>query len=163
MMIKAHSIDAFFVDAIKGSVMLEASFSLGKDGGKIVCYHKVFTSVENAIGYIENERRDWFLQAIEDYIHHKRHIINATGNAEEKQALLVCLQAYDHYCKKSLETCCAAFIKGFTWFEKILPNPKNQSFESSLHNLNELKKFCLSEVGETSYKKSISYTKNKYA
>lgn len=140
---KAYTVNRFWLCQMTGEVMAQISFSIGE---LEKAYEKFFPSVDFANTYIAKEKRDWFLQAIEKYVNHKKQIIDNSQVSEEKQkALAVCLEASKVYCDKSLETIVASFLKGKKYFELILPHNSNSSFESSQNNLNELIKFCETE------------------
>lgn len=141
---KAYTVNRFWLCQITGEVMAQISFSIGEIEK---AYEKFFPSVDYAKTYIAKEKRDWFLQAIEKYVNHKKQIIdNSQVSPEKQKALTVCSVAANDFMHKSLESICERFLKGKQYFEAILPHPTNPSFESSLNNLNELIKFCETEV-----------------
>lgn len=103
---------------------------------------EVFSDIHSANAYLEASMRDWFLLSLQVFVHHKRHIIESGAHANQFDALKICDQALEHYQKKSLGTLISLFLGGITWFEKILPHTNNNSYQTSLCDLLELKNFC---------------------
>ncbi len=137
-MIKAYTIHRYWVEQTIGEIMAQISFALK---GKDVAHEKFFPSKEFAKAYIDKEARQWFLQALEDYINHKKQIINAS-HPEQLEAVNKCWAAYVSFEGYSIEKIITQFNKGYVWFEKILPHPNNASHQSSFLTLQELKTFC---------------------
>lgn len=140
---KAYTIHKFYECSLTGSVLVEVTFALHE--GLRTFLHP-FSSKENATSYLEREKCDWFLGAIEAYVIHKKHIIESGNHKEQINSLNVCLQAIDAYHKKSTQNGCEGFLRGFKYFQDILPNQNNPSFNSSVEALNELKAFCENEI-----------------
>ncbi len=138
-MIKVYTIHNYFICALTGQVFSQISFNGSP-------HDKTFPSVEYAKNFLQKSKKDWFLQSLEDFVNHKKLIINNSQVSPEKQkALQVCIEAYNTYCNKSLEAITSGFLRGKKYFEAILPHTSNDSHESSLNNLNELIKFCETE------------------
>ena len=143
-MIQAYKVHRYWVCAITGEVMAQLSFGLKE---AVQTFEKFFPDREFAKNYILKAKKDWFLMALEDYILHKKKIIESTPpNAERQKALAVCLNAYHDYNTLGLEMIAKRFVTGITFFEIILPSPNNNSYESSKHNLNELITFCEAHI-----------------
>lgn len=140
---KAFTINSFFVCRVTGRVISEYSYQ-GSDGFTVV--HKDFSSEQNAVAHIEKHKRDWFLQCLEKFIHHKRHIIEAANTTEKADALEKCLKALVLYETKSLKTICESFLNGLKYYQAIMPSPGNPSAANSADNLTELIKFCQAEA-----------------
>lgn len=144
-MITAFTVTRKMLNLLNQEVEVDYSFSVKDEEKKKT---EIFKDIYSANAYLETSMRIWFLQSLEDFINHKKHIIHA-AHQEQNDALSICLQAYDKYDKSALATIVPLFLTGFKWFVKILPSDKNPSYQSSLHNLMELKKFC--EAYQKSY------------
>jgi hypothetical protein len=139
---KAYTVHNFWVCQITNAVIAQISFDNE-------AFDKPMPSVEFAKNYITKSKRDWFLNSLEKFINHKKQIINNSQVSPEKQkALTVCGIAYDDFCNKSLDNIAKRFLNGKQYYEAILPHPSNSSFESSQANLNELIKFCQTEINQ---------------
>lgn len=150
---KAYTVNRLWICKLTGEVMAQISFSIGEIEK---AYEKFFPTVEFANTYIAKEKRDWFLEALEKYINHKKQIFANSQVSEEKQkALNICVEAYAVYCNKSLDNIVGGFLRGKKYFEAILPHPSNNSFESSQNNLNELIKFCEANAKLSSNEKVV--------
>jgi hypothetical protein len=141
-MLKAFTVTEKMLDCLSGKVNVKYEFGFKEETAK---KHTTFANLVSANAYLDASARDWFLGAIEIYINHKKHIIEA-AHPEQTPALKICLQAYDHYCKMSIDTIAEKFVKGYDWFIKILPSDSNPSYKTSLGDLNELKLFCDSHL-----------------
>lgn len=137
-MIKAYTVQRYWVCQLVGEVMAQVSFAI-KDN--VVAYEKFFPSREFAAAYINKEARDWFLQCLEDYVNHKKKIITS-AHPEQLEAVNKCWDAYVHFEKLGIEKITQQFLKGYSFYEKILPHPNNASHQSSVATLGELKLFC---------------------
>lgn len=120
---------------INNSVHVKYSFNI-KD--EIKTYTQTFADLQSANAYLTASARDWFLGTLENYINHKKHIIEA-AHLEKVNNLAICLNAYEYYQKWQMQTICAKFLVGFKYFENILPNPNNNSYNSSVEALQGLK------------------------
>lgn len=142
---RAYTIHRFFVCEITGNAMAEISMS---QNDELKCHLHTFKSKENALAYLEGEKRDWFLFCVENYVNHKKKIIEASGNTNQTitASLKLCDDALKVYFTKGVKTIAKSFVNGFKHFENILPSHNNPSYESSIHNLTELKKFCDTEL-----------------
>lgn len=137
---KAYTVHNFWVCQITNAVIVQISFDAE-------VFDKHLPNVEFANNYISKSKRDWFLNSLEKFINHKKKVIeNSQVSAEKQKALIVCSNAYNDFCNKSLETIVKRFIGGKDYFAAILPHPSNSSFENSQANLNELIKFCETEL-----------------
>lgn len=140
---KAYTVNAFYVCQITGRALVEVQFQMLEEPR--ACLHP-FSSAEAATQYIEREARDWLLGCLEAYVQHKKHIIEVSTSEEKRKELQVCLQALEKYQGYATETVCQKFLAGFKYFEAILPNPNNKSYQSSAQNLHEIKTFCEQKV-----------------
>jgi hypothetical protein len=137
-MIQAFTVNNFFVDTITKSVIAKFSFMLYDE---LKSFERKFENKSEAKIKLEKEAKEWFLIALEDYIIHKTHIINAS-HPEQFKALQICQNAKIAYEKWELIKITQKFEEGFKYFQAILPHPNNNSYLSSQHNLNELLKFA---------------------
>lgn len=136
---KAYTIHKFYECKLTGNVLAEVSFALNEG---LKTFLHPFTNINNAKSYIEKEKRTWFLSAMEKYVHHKKHIIETGNHTPQFEALRICLQALAEYENKSTENACKLFMKGFKYFDAILPATTNSSHLTSAENLKELQLFC---------------------
>lgn len=140
---KAHTTVSFSHNLITNKFDLITYFGHSKREAR-VC-PTTWETKDAAEKYLIGEQRDWLIQCLEDYIMHKKHIIEAgNGTEEQKKALTACLNFYNDIYTKALaiETICTRFIKGKAYFNAILPNQNNSSYAGSLNNLTELINFC---------------------
>lgn len=142
-MIKAYTVHRYWLCQITGEVIAQISFSLGDQSD--AC-EKLFPTQQFANDYIYKAKRDWFLIALENFVMHKKQIIEANADATKQKALQVCLNAYNDFCNKGLETITKRFLDGKKYFDAILPHSNNASHQSSIETLNELIKFCETET-----------------
>ena len=139
-MIHHYSIQKFYRCQITDSVLAEVSFSL--DGNKKSFLHPL-SGFDAAMSYLDGEARGWFFGALEKYVNHKFHIFNTNDHKEQLANLQTCKDAIIAWEKLATNTVCQRFIqKGYSLFISVLPHPHNVSYESSQHDLNELKAFC---------------------
>lgn len=137
-MIKAYHINRFYECKISGACLAEVSFKM-KDEPRTFLHP--LSSVDSAVAYLDKEARDWFLPCLENFVNHKKHIISTEQHPQWKN-LQTCQMALQHYEKYETNKICHKFLIGYTHFVGILPHPHNDSFESSEHDLKELKTFC---------------------
>ena len=141
---KAYTVHKFYVCQITGEVNAQISFGITED---LETLEKPFPNVEFANAHIGKAKRDWFLFALEKFVNHKKQVIeNSQPDANKQKALQVCLSVYNDFCVKGLDTIAKRFLAGKAYFETILPNNNNNSYNSSKENLNELIKFCETEA-----------------
>lgn len=140
---QAFTVHRFWLCSITNEVFIQFSFALKEE---LKAMEKFFPTKQFALTYIESEKRSWLLIALEDFVLHKKHIIENGNNEDQKKALQICLNALIAYEKKSTENICQLLLKGVKYFEAILPNPNNPSHKSSIDNLNEIIKFCQIET-----------------
>lgn len=136
---KAYSVNSFFVCKITGAVVTEIQYTI--DGENCV-YLKNFTNEENANAYIYREKKDWLLNTLEKFVHHKKHIIQNNNDSAKAQALEICFDALKKFQPCNLKAICGSFIRGQKHFEAILPAPSNPSYESSAQVLTAIVGFC---------------------
>lgn len=139
----AYTIHHLFECKITGAVLTEVSFSLNDE---LKCHVRPFSNMTNAKTILEQEKREWILGAVEKYVNHKKHIIDANGTESQRKSLQLCYQGLDHYQKVSTQKIAASILKGINHFIAILPVGTNPSYESSCQNLEEIKKFCNAEL-----------------
>ena len=140
---KAYQVLNYNHNLLTNTFDIVTQFALGNRPLKTV--HLSFNTKQDAEAYLLGDKRTWLIGCIEDYINHKKHIIEAgNGTEEQKKALTACLNFYNDIYTKALaiETICTRFIKGKAYFNAILPNQNNSSYASSLNNLTELINFC---------------------
>lgn len=140
---KAYTVNSFYVCQITGRALVEIQFQMLAEPRALL---HPFSSAEAAKQYIAHEKRDWLLGCLEAFVNHKKHIIEASNSEEKRKSLQVCLAALEKYQGRETKNICEGFIKGFKYFEDILPNHNNGSYTSSIANLQELKRFCELEV-----------------
>ena len=143
-MIKAYTVHRYWLCQVTGEVMAQISFSIGEVKE---AFEKFFPSQQFANDYINKSKRDWFLMVLEKYVNHKKQIIETTTTQDpnKQKALNICLDAYNDFLNKGLDTITKRFLSGKTYFETILPHSNNPSHTSSVETLNELIKFCDNE------------------
>jgi hypothetical protein len=119
------------------------SFTLPVDG-QPTNVSRTFTDFESAKRHIEANQRDWLLGELDKFVNHKRHIIEGGNHGNQLAALKVVDNAIAdfHARQRSLRTICECLLRGFNWFEEILPVAKNPSHQGSRENLAEIKNFC---------------------
>jgi hypothetical protein len=142
---KALTVNAFYVDKIKGGVFMELEYSLEDS---ITIDARPFSHEEAANIYLASIKRTWLMQAFETWINHKRRIIEAYPNAE-KQAIFNQLWAAYSEMEEGrwrLDRVCARIVKGEQHLQAILPGESNPSRASSFNNLQEIIKFCKNEI-----------------
>lgn len=140
-MIQAYNINRFYTCQLTGACVAEVIFR-GSNLPETQAFLHTFSSKDAGVAFVTREGRDWFLGQLEAYVNHKKHIITS-AHPEQEAALKVCENALEHYFKWELPNIAEKFIGGFKYFQSILPHPRNAGYESSLHNLNELYKFCV--------------------
>lgn len=129
------------LDLLTGRVFLR--FSTGKKDDPTVV-ETDFPEINSAKAYLTANMRDFMLGFLDDFVNHKKHIIEAGNHIKQAKALEACVSAlYDmHQKRQSLLTICTRVIAGWAFFVQIMPDPNNNSYQSSLHNLDFLKQFC---------------------
>lgn len=141
---KAHTTVSFTHNLLTNTFELVTWFAHSKMPARAI--PKTFKSKQDAEAYLLSEQRDWLIQCLEDFIMHKKNIIEASQSStdEQKKALKICLDFYNqiHDKKLSIQTIAQRFIKGLEYFNAIMPNKNNSSYESSVNNLTELTNFC---------------------
>ena len=139
---KAHTTVMFSQNFLTGKIDLITYFGHSKREPRVT--PTVWQTKEAAEKYLYSEQRDWLIQCLEDFIMHKKHIIQASNDTECKTALQHCINFYDEIHSKSLalETICQRVMKGANSFEKIVPNSNNGSYQTSVRNLTEITSFC---------------------
>lgn len=143
-MIQAYKVHNYWICAVTSEVIANISFKI-KD--EIQYVEKHFPDKDFAKNYILKSKKIWFLASLEDYINHKKMIIESSNTVPERaKALSVCINAYNDYQNLGLDMIAKRFVTGKTFFEIILPNPNNNSYESSKHNLTELIAFCEAHI-----------------
>lgn len=144
---KAPKINAYYVDKISGAVLLELEFDLE---GQRVTELKPLSGEVSATNYLAAVRRKWFMDAFENWINHKRHIIEASSSQEKREVLNTISAGYQKMITAAwaLPRIAEAMLKGKAKIEYLLPNPENKSYESSQRNLQEIFLFCANEVNQ---------------
>lgn len=139
-MIQAYTIKNYWLCQISGNVVAEITYCLADAVNE---YKKRFANKTEADLYIQKEKRDWLLGAIEKFLTHKKQVIESSApDAQKQKALQACLNSYADFGTKRLETITQRLLNGKSYFESILPNPNNNSYKSSAENLSEIIKFC---------------------
>jgi hypothetical protein len=138
-MIKAYHLNRLYVCEITGETVIEVEYA-GKIG--LQAYQKHLSTKDTALAYVDKEARDWFFGVLEDYVNHKRHIIEAGKHENQLKPLQICKEALSGFEKLATNKCCHHFLRGFDHFKAILPSPNNPSYEGSCLALEEMKKFC---------------------
>lgn len=127
------------LDLLTQNVKVDYSFCIGTEQKTISMEFENLYSYQK---YINGSKRDWFLGCLENWVNHKKHIIEGGKHQEQIPALNICNQALNHYQKIETDKIFKLFLKGFSYFEKLLPNPQNHSFETSQQDLQKLKSFA---------------------
>jgi len=128
-------------DLLHKSYHLEYCFAIGSELKKT---EVTFTDKETLSHYLYNSQRDWLLACLENFVNHKKHIIESGKHDSQKLALqgwVLCLEDI-HNKKQHLKTVCDRTIKGYLFLLQLLPAKENPSYQNSLINLQEIKKFC---------------------
>ena len=140
---KAFKLHHLYEDTITGSAL--ACFSMSQTNEDRF-HEKSFDSLSIAKSYIYSCKRDWLLHCLEKFILHKKRIWDNSTNVAAQNNVRICYDSYVTFEGQSLETICKRIIKGYAYYESILPNPNNDSYASSSENLKEIISFCNSEV-----------------
>lgn len=109
-----------------------------------------FTSVNNAINYIHSMQKTVYLQQLENYVYHKKHIIEngVNRNQYHKQESLAICENYVKWANgltkadPTLAEICHFGMQIRTHLERILPAEANDSYQSSRNKLAEIIAFC---------------------
>ncbi len=113
---------------------------------KRVIDDNVFDSPEKARQYLLNTMLSWLRCSFENWVHHKKHIIEANGghkNANTMQALGRCIAFYSWAATEPMIDRIAKYaltIKPHLY--AILPHPNNSSYANALQQLDELLAWC---------------------
>lgn len=142
-MIQAFTISEKMHNMLTQQVHVKYSFQL-HEGLKEI--KETYANIYTANAELNKHMRDWILAALEDYIKHKKHIIESAPRPDQAADLLICINALISFEGKSLETIMQRFMKGFDYFIRILPADTNPSYQSSIANLAQLKLFCVTNL-----------------
>lgn len=139
---KAPQVNAWWVNKLNGQVMFEYEFD--QDDKSRVIDLKTLSSEVAADNYLMSLNRSWLMNAFENWLNHKRHIIAAYKNDEKQTNFNEVWAAYCDMCEKaqSLEKVCARIIKGKDKIFSLLPATTNPSYDSSTKGIMEIFTFC---------------------
>ena len=141
---KAFKLHHLYQDTITGGAMACFSFAQSKEERYT---EKTFESIDIARQYIYSTKKDWLLNCIEAFVLHKKRIWeNIPTATQQNNCVRICLDTYNEFAGQSLEKICRRVLKGQQFYENILPNPNNDSRQSSVENLKEIIAFCKNEV-----------------
>jgi hypothetical protein len=146
-MIKKFTVNRMSHDMLNNKFEIEFTLIKGNENKTIIQRFNDRTSAEL---YLYANMRDFILGLLDDYVNHKKHIIEAGNHPNQIKPLAICTDALTrfHAGYKSLETIADQFIKGYNWFETILPAQQNPSYQSSIEALEIIKNFCLNVIAK---------------
>ena len=137
----------FQKDLVSGKTEVKVFFQLRQtsdikeDGG-------TFSNEQAAKNWLRTIKKDYILIKIENYICHKKQIIDHAPHLHKsmipkEQALAECLRYLQYVAEKQdlRETCKWALVVQ-SKLEMILPNPKNPSYENSKKDLVQIIEFA---------------------
>lgn len=138
---KTFIVNHYSHNILNNTTHLEFTINLNGEPKKI---DQTFNNQISAQAFLYSNMRDYLLGILDDYVNHKKHIIESGNHPNQVKPLQICIDALDrfHRSRLSIETIADQFIKGFIWFEIILPAQQNPSYQSSLQNLIAIKNFC---------------------
>jgi|GEM_PF-6824918 len=139
----AFKLHYFFVCKTTGVARLVFSMSLDN----IEKHHeKDCATVEHAEAYLSSTKRTWLLNCIEKFVAHKKNIWQNGSHPEQMNNCRICYDTYSNFFDQPLKKICERILKGQKYYEAILPNQNNDSYESSQANLNMIINFCKEET-----------------
>jgi hypothetical protein len=138
---RAPQVNAFYVDRISGGVLVEFEYDLDKK-----------RVVDLAQTYLQAIDRTWIVQTFEDWLNHKKHIIDAYPQPQKAEVFKEVWSGYSDMVQnaQSLEKICNRILKGRDKIKFLLPSTENKSFESSNQALEEIFSFCLRKTEKVS-------------
>lgn len=119
---------------------LKSTSEIKEDGG-------MFPKKYSADKWLEQSKKDYFTLKIQNYLYHKKHIIEAgpghKSHAAKKQALSELYRFLEWACTKaSLPEICKWCLNMNNQFTQVLPSATNPSYNSSMEALNEIIAFA---------------------
>lgn len=146
-MIKKFAVNRMVHDLVNNKIELQFTLIKGEENKTITQRFNDRTSAEI---YLYANMRDFLLGVLDDYVNHKKHIIEAGNHPNQIKPLAICTDALTRFHNgfKSLETIADQVLKGFEWFETILPAQQNPSYNSSVQALQTIKNFCLTVMAK---------------
>ena len=138
---KTFTVEKFVHNILTQKTELQFTVNINAEPKQIT---QTFAQKEAALAFLNSNMRDYLLGVLDDYVNHKKHIIQAGNHPNQLKPLQICEDALFRFHKNflSLATIADQFLKGFEWFETILPAQQNPSYQSSLETLTYLKNFC---------------------
>ena len=146
-MVRAYVVNSIWVEQHTGAVIAERSFAM-QHNELLVVNNSPFSNLENAKAYIGKEKKDWLLPVLETWLNHKKHIIetSAASTQVQKDNLKKCLDRMNEFQTQTIQAIAGRILKGQAVFVSLLPNSTNNSYQSSVNDLNEIIKFCTEET-----------------
>ncbi len=125
---------------IRVAVQLKPTSEIKEDGG-------MFPKKYSGDRWLEQAKKDYITLKIQNYLYHKKHIIEAgpghKSHAAKKQALSELYRFLEWACTKaSLPEICKWCINMNNQFALVLPSTTNPSYDSSMEALNEITEFA---------------------
>ncbi len=148
----------FSHDLITNATEVKVLFQT-KPGGEIKTDGGNFTTEQRAREWLYQLKRDYFLIKVENFIMHKRHIIeSSTGHkslADKKISLHRCNDFLKWFAFQNphLPIACKYLLEIEEHFNKIIPSSTNVSFQTSLDELNYIIKFARDHAPKNEIKK----------
>jgi hypothetical protein len=149
----------FTVDEITGQAEVKVSFQ-AKLNGREILDGGVFTNRDAAKKWLHHCQKDWFLTRVENYIAHKKIIIENAPRGHKSHAIK--LQALDRLLKyiayvakeQRLFDACKYLLAEYDNFLKVLPAKENASYQSSVQEIELLYKFAKEYYTKAEIKKA---------
>lgn len=146
-MLSMFNVLKFSKELTTGKTEVKACFQL-KTTSEIKEIGGLFSTEQAAKNWLRKEKCGYFLVKIENYIVHKKHIIDNApyshkSHTPKKQALAECLE-YLRYAaeKQDLREACKWAILRQSQLESILPAQTNTSYLSSKKDLEQILEFA---------------------
>ncbi len=133
-------------DAVTDAIEIRVSFQL-KPTSEIKLDGGHFNKKSQGDAWLHNLKRDYFTIKVENYIQHKKYIIEAGPGHKSLSAKKVSLDILNRFLfwavsGKGLGEICKWALESQKHFETILPSQNNNSFESSEAALSEIMNFA---------------------
>jgi hypothetical protein len=138
-------------DQVTGSLEIRVVFQQ-RENGNIIHDGGIFTTKQAGDSWLRNLKRDYFSFLVENYLVHKKHIIDYAIEAgpshksiSAKKISLDLLFKYSRWAafeKAPLMEMCKWAVQMENHFLAVLPSQKNNSYKSSLECATQIIKFA---------------------
>lgn len=138
---KSFVLHEYTLDILTKQVSAKYSFSMDDERKH---FETTYPNLQAAQSQLRQAAKDWVLGALDQYVNHKKHIIEAYNSKLQNDALkaIKTVLTSFHAPGVSLQTICQRFLNGIEYFKIILPSESNPSFLSSRENLEQITLFC---------------------